>query len=81
MLRGGRLRGAATWRRAVVGAPRNANLITGHPDCAPVLLEEDAAPVAELLLARLVFEGLNIVVGLLVGEEGDQAQEFAVDAS
>jgi hypothetical protein len=46
-----------------------------------VLLEEDAAPVAELLLARLVFEGLNIVVGLLVGEEGDQAQEFAVDAS
>ena len=42
-----------------------------------MLLEEDAAPVAELLLARLVFEGLNIVVGLLVGEE---VQSRTIDA-
>ena len=81
MLRGGRLRGAATWRRAVVGAPRNANLITGHPDCAPVLLEEDAAPVADLLLVRLISEGLEIVVGLLVCEEEEQLQEFTLDAA
>jgi hypothetical protein len=50
-----------------------------------VLLEEasqeDAAPVTELLLVRLISEGLEIVVGSLVGEEEEQAQEFAVDAA
>jgi len=46
-----------------------------------VLLEGDAAPVAELLLvrARLMTEGMEKVVSI-VGEEEEQAQEFAVDA-
>ena len=43
--------------------------------------QEDAAPVTELLLVRLISEGLEIVVGSLVGEEEEQAQEFAVDAA
>ena len=42
--------------------------------------QEDAAPVTELLLVRLISEGLEIVVGSLVDEEEEQAQEFAVDA-
>ena len=43
--------------------------------------QEDAAPVTELLLVQLISEGLEIVVGSLVGEEEEQAQEFAVDAA
>jgi hypothetical protein len=44
-------------------------LSTCHPDGAPVLLEEDAATVTELLLVRLISECLEIVVGLLGGKE------------
>jgi hypothetical protein len=36
--------------------------------------------VTELLLVRLISEGLKIVVGLLDGEKKEQAQEFTVDA-
>jgi predicted flavoprotein YhiN len=46
-----------------------------------VLLEEDAAPVTDLLFVRMISEGLEIVVGSRVGEEEEQAQEFAVDAT
>jgi hypothetical protein len=68
MWRGGGWRGAATWRRAVVGAPRNATagLSTCQPDGAPVLLEEDAT-VTKLLFVRLITKDRKIVVCLFVG--------------
>jgi len=34
--------------------------------------------VAELLLVRHVVKGLEVGISLLVGDEGEQAQEFAV---
>jgi hypothetical protein len=40
-----------------------------HPDGAPVMLEEDAATVTELLLVRLISECLEMAVGLLVGKK------------
>ena len=52
--------GSATYRHG---------LSTCHPDGAPVLQEEEAATVTELLLVRLIPECLEIVVGLLVGKE------------
>ena len=58
--------GSAAWSNSLGTCNRN---------CAPVLLEEDAATVTELLL---VSEGLGIVVGSHVGE---QAHGFAVDAA
>jgi hypothetical protein len=54
---------------------------TCHPDGALVLLEEVAAMLTQLLPLRLMPEGLEIVVGLLVCEEEEQAQEFTVDAA
>jgi hypothetical protein len=51
-----------------------------HRRLQPPAQDEDAAPVTQLLLVRLISEGLDIVVGSLVGEEEVQAQEFAVDA-
>ena len=81
MWRGGGRRGAATWRRAVVGAPQRRSLSTRHPDGAPVLLEEDAATVTKLLAVRLVPKGLKIVFCLCVGYEENQTQELAVDVS
>jgi hypothetical protein len=56
-------------------------LSTGHPDGAPVAVEEDASAMAKLLLACLVTKSCEVFVGLLVGEEEEQAQELAVDTS
>ena len=56
--------GSAAWSNSLGTCNRN---------CAPVLLEEDAATVTELLLVQLISEGLEIVVGLFVGEEEQRA--------
>jgi hypothetical protein len=61
-------------------ATHRHSLSTSH-NGARVLLEEDAAIQTELLLVWLISEGLEIVLGLLVGEEEEQAQEFTVDAA
>ena len=57
------------------------SLSTCHADGALVLLEEVAATLTQLLLVRLISEGLEIVVGLLVCEEEEQLQEFTLDAA
>ncbi len=80
MLRGGRSRGAATWRRAVW-----ARHVAQQPEHMPCQLCIGVAgrrrcAGAELLLVLLISEGLEMVVGLLVGEEEEQVQEFSVDA-
>jgi hypothetical protein len=46
-----------------------------------MLMDENSSMVAELLLVWQVAKGLEAVIGLLVGDEEDQAQEFAVDAA
>ena len=51
------------------------------PNSAPVAVKEDTAAVAKLLFVRLISKDLKVVVCLLVGEEEDQAQELAMDAS
>ncbi len=57
-MEGRRLRGAETWRRAVVGgATQRHGLSTCHPDGAPVAVEEDAAAVTKLLFVRLITKG------------------------
>ena len=64
------------WERHVAQQPEQC-----HPNGALVLLEEDSATVTELVRVRLISKGLETVVGLLVGEEEEQAQEFAMDAA
>jgi hypothetical protein len=49
------------------GAAQRYSLSTGHPDGAPVLLEEDAATVTKLLAVRLKTKGLKIIFCLFVG--------------
>ena len=44
-------------------------LNTCHPEGAPIVLKEGSATVTELYLVWLISEGLEIIVGLLVGEE------------
>jgi len=67
--------------RGGVGATQRHSLSTCHPDGAPVALEEDAAAMAKLLLVCLVTKSRNVIVGFLVGEEEEQAQELAVGTS
>jgi hypothetical protein len=42
---------------------------------------EDAAAMAEILLVCLVTKSCKVIVGFLVGEEEQQAQELAMDTS
>jgi hypothetical protein len=44
-------------------------------------VNEDTESVAKLLFVRLISKDLKVVVCLLVGEEEDQVQELAMDAS
>jgi hypothetical protein len=46
-----------------------------------VAVEEDAAAMAKLLLLSLVAKSCKVVIGLLVGEEEKQTQEFTMDTS
>jgi hypothetical protein len=59
------------------------SLSTRHADGSPVLVEEDAAAMAELLLTRLVAQVDKVVDGLLFRQEIEQAQELphGVDAA
>ena len=63
------------------GATQRHSLSTCHADGAPLAVEEDAAAMAELLLVCLVTKSCKVIVGLLVGEEEEQAQELAMDTS
>ena len=58
------------------GATQRYSLSTRHADGAPVAVEEDTAAMAKLLLMSLVAKSCKIVIGLLVGEEEKQSQEF-----
>ena len=57
------------------------SLSTCHPNGAPVAVKEDTAAVAKLLFVLLISKDLKVVVCLLVGEEEEQTQELAMDAS
>ena len=63
------------------GATQRYSLSTRQADGAPVAVEEDTAEVAKLLLMSLVTKSCKVVIGLLVGEEEKQTQEFTVDAA
>ena len=63
------------------GSTKRHSLSTCHPNGAPIAVKEDTAAVAKLLFVRLISKDLKVVVCLLVGEEEDQAQELAMDAS
>jgi len=63
------------------GATQRHSLSTCHTDGAPVAVEEDAAAMAKLLLVCLVTKSCKVIVGLLVGEEGEQTQELAMGTS
>jgi hypothetical protein len=79
---GGRAaRGSDVATRGGGGATQSHSLSTGHPDGAPVLLEEDATTVTKLLDVRLITKGLKIIFCLFVGCEENQAQELSVDAA
>ncbi len=60
------------------GATQRHSLGTRQADGAPVAVEEDTAAMAKLLLMSLV---AKIVIGLLVGEEEKQTQEFTMYAA
>jgi hypothetical protein len=63
------------------GTTQRHSLSTCHPNAAPVAVKEDTAALAKLLFVRLISKDLKVVVCLLVGEEEDQVQELAMDAS
>ena len=60
-------RGSDVATRGGGSATQSHSLSTGHPDGAPVLLEEDAATVTKLLFVRLISKGRKIIVCLFVG--------------
>ncbi len=60
------------------GATQRYSLGTRQADGAPVAVEEDTAAMAKLLLMSLVAKSCKIVIGLLVGEEEKQTQEFTM---
>ena len=62
-------------------ATQRYTLGTRQADGAPVAVEEDTAAMAKLLLMSLVAKSCKIVIGLLVGEEEKQTQEFTMYAA
>jgi hypothetical protein len=74
-------RGSDVATRGGGGATQSHSMSTGHPDGAPVLLEEDATTVTKLLAVRLITKGLKVIFCLFVGYEENQAQELSVDAA
>jgi hypothetical protein len=62
-------------------AAQRYSLGTRQADGALVAVEEDTAAMAKLLLTSLVAKSCNIVIGLLVGEEEKQTQEFTMYAA
>jgi len=68
---------------ALGSATDGDSLSTRHADDSPMLVEEDAAAMAELLLTRLVAQVDKVVDGLLFRQEIEQAQELphGVDAA
>ena len=67
--------------RGVGGATDRDSLSTREANGATVLMEEDTAAVTKLLLVWLVIEVREIVGRLLVSDEVEQPQEFAVNAA
>jgi hypothetical protein len=63
------------------GATHCYSLSTRQADGAPVAVEEDTAAMAKLLLMSLVAKSCKVVIGLLLGEEENQTQEFTMDAA
>jgi hypothetical protein len=63
------------------GATQLYSLSARQADGAPVAVEEDAAAMAKLLLVSLVAKSCKVVIGLLVGEEEKQTQEFTMYTS
>jgi hypothetical protein len=59
-------RGSDVATRGGGGATQSHILSTGHPDGAPVWLEEDATTVTKLLTVRLITKGLRIIFCLCV---------------
>jgi len=66
---------------ATLSHTQRHSMSTCHADGAPVAVEKDAAAIAKLLLVCLVTKSCKVIVGLLVGEEEEQAQELAKDKS
>jgi hypothetical protein len=69
-------RGSDVATRCGGGAAQSHSLGTGHPDSAPVLLEEGATTVTKLLAVLLITKGLKIIFCLFVGYEENHAQEL-----
>ena len=63
-----------------MGAPRNSTSWAHARPSALVAVEEDTVAMAKLLLMSLVAKSCKIVIGLLVGEEVNQTQEFTMYA-
>ena len=67
--------------RGVGGATDRDSLSTREANGATMLMEEDTAAVTKLLLVWLVIEVRELVGRLLVSDEVEQPQEFAVNAA
>ena len=67
--------------RGVGGATDRDSLSTREANGATMLMEEDTAAVTKLLLVWLVIEVREIIGRLLVSDEVEQPQEFAVNAA
>ena len=57
------------------------SLGTCHSKGAAVVVEEDATAMTKFCFVRVIAKGLKVIKCLFVGNEVDQAQELAVDAS
>ena len=67
--------------RGIGGATDRDSLSTRDANGATMLMEEDTAALTKLLLVRLVIEVREIIGRLLVSDEVEQPQEFAVNAA
>ena len=67
--------------RGIGGATDRDSLSTRDANGATMLMEEDTAALTKLLLVWLVIEVREIIGRLLVSDEVEQPQEFAVNAA
>ena len=63
------------------GATHRNGLRTCHSKGASVVVKEDATAMTKFFFVRVIAKGLKVIKCLFVGNEVDQAQELAVDAS
>ena len=63
------------------GATHRNGLGTCHSKGAAVVVEEDATAMTKFCFVRVIAKGLKVINCLFVGNEVEQSQELAVDAS